>query len=213
MTGSPDDALSDRLTLWDWRTRVFALYAAIRETKGEAGSEAAWRRWCAERDALWRDHPQTPLEPARRAAFRALDYFPYDPRLRFAVDLAPVADATPFTLEVGRDGAVRLKPFARTSGLSERLGAELTLYWLEGYGGGVFLPFRDGTSGRETYAGGRYLLDTIKGADLGRDGEGRVVLDFNFAYNPSCSYSEQWVCPLSPAENTLPAAVRGGERD
>jgi len=60
----------------------------------------------------------------------------------------------------------------------------LELYWLEGYGGGVFLPFADGTTGRETYGGGRYLLDTVKGSDLGTDG-GRLVLDFNFAYNPS----------------------------
>ena len=208
MTATPRDALADRLALWDWRRRVFALYAAVRAAEPEAG----WARWRTERDALWRDHAQTPLEPARRAAFKALDYFPYDPALRFVVSLLPVADATPFALEVGRDGAVRLAPFAYTRGLAETLGAELTLYWIEGYGGGVFLPFSDATSGRETYAGGRYLLDTIKGADLGEDREGRVVLDFNFAYNPSCSYSDHWVCPLAPTENALPAPVRGGER-
>jgi hypothetical protein len=96
--------------------------------------------------------------------------------------------------------------------LGEALGGELTLYWLQAYGGGVFLPFRDATAGTETYAGGRYLLDTIKGADLGRAPDGRAIVDFNFAYNPSCSYSDRWVCPLSPAENNLPEAVRGGER-
>ena len=204
----PAGPLADRLSLWDWRRRVFALYAAVREAEPEAG----WTRWRAERDALWRDHPQTPLEPARRAAFEGLGYFPYDPDLRVAVPLVPAADAASFALEVGRDGTVRLAPFARTEGLSERFGAELTLYWIEGYGGGVFLPFRDATAGRETYAGGRYLLDTIKGADLGQDRDGRVVLDFNFAYNPSCSYSESWACPLAPAENALPVPVRGGER-
>jgi uncharacterized protein len=209
---APGDALADRLALWDWRRRVFALYAAVRAAAPEAG----WALWRAERDALWRDHAQTPLEPARRAAFRGLDYFPYDPALRVAVDLTPAAapgtEPTPFDLEVGRDGVVRLAPFARTAGLAAAFGAELTLYWIEGYGGGVFLPFRDATAGRGTYAGGRYLLDTIKGADLGHDRDGRVVLDFNFAYNPSCSYSESWVCPLAPAENALPAPVRGGER-
>lgn len=202
------DALADRLALWDWRGRVFALYAALRTAEPEAG----WGRWRTERDALWREHSQTPLEPARRAAFTGLDYFPYDPALRVAVHLAPVPEAAPFALAVGRDGTVQLAPFARTAGLADRFGGELTLYWIEGYGGGVFLPFRDATSGRETYAGGRYLLDTIKGADLGRDRDGRAVLDFNFAYNPSCSYSESWVCPLAPAENALPAAIRGGER-
>jgi uncharacterized protein (DUF1684 family) len=103
-------------------------------------------------------------------------------------------------------------PFARTAGLRQRLGDELTLYWIGGYGGGVFLPFKDATSGRETYGGGRYLLDTIKSADLGTTADGAVILDFNFAYNPSCAYSDRWTCPLAPAANQLPAAVRAGER-
>jgi len=87
----------------------------------------------------------------------------------------------------------------------------LELYWLEGYGGGLFLPFSDTTSGDGTYGGGRYLLDTVKGADLGIE-NGRLVLDFNFAYNPSCAYDPKWVCPLAPAQNRLPIPVRAGER-
>ncbi|HEY8563886.1 MAG TPA: DUF1684 domain-containing protein [Beijerinckiaceae bacterium] len=200
--------LRDRLDLWDWRQRVFALYAAIRVAEPEEG----WSLWRAERDALFRDHPQTPLPPERLAVFAGLTHFPYDPALRFTVDLVPIEADEPFTLDVGGDGTLRLRPFARTRGLNEALGAELTLYWLQGYGGGVFLPFRDSTAGDETYAGGRYLLDTIKGADLGRAPDGQVILDFNFAYNPSCSYSDRWVCPLSPAENNLAVPVRGGER-
>ena len=85
------------------------------------------------------------------------------------------------------------------------------MYWLEGYGGGLWLPFSDATSGAETYGGGRYLYDTIKGADLGISGAD-IVLDFNFAYNPSCAYDERWSCPLSPPENRLPFAVKAGER-
>ena len=93
------------------------------------------------------------------------------------------------------------------------LGREstLALYWLEGYGGGVFLSFTDETSGAETYAAGRYLLDTVKGADLGTV-DGRLVLDFNFAFNPSCACDSRWACPLAPPENRLPFAVRAGER-
>ena len=87
----------------------------------------------------------------------------------------------------------------------------LGLYWVEGYGGGLFVSFRDGTSGTDTYGAGRYLLDTVKGADLGLDG-GRLVLDFNLAYQPSCSYDPTWACPLAPPENRLPVAVRAGER-
>jgi uncharacterized protein len=87
----------------------------------------------------------------------------------------------------------------------------LTLFWISGYGGGVLLPFKDGTSGQETYGGGRYLLDTIKHADLGSD-KGRLIVDFNYAYNPSCAYDPRWHCPLAPPENSLPTRIAAGEK-
>ena len=101
---------------------------------------------------------------------------------------------------------------AQTQGLEEFLGVELTLWWIGGYGGGLFLPFTDGTSGQETYGGGRYLLDAIKGADLGLSHGGRLILDFNFAYTPSCALNPAYVCPLSPPENRVPIELRAGER-
>ncbi|MFL5325208.1 MAG: DUF1684 domain-containing protein [Microvirga sp.] len=192
--------------LWDWRRRVDNLYAEIRAAPGRPG----WELWRAGRDRLFADHPQSPLGPKERARFAGIAYFDYDPALRFHVGLTATAAARE-TMTVGADGIIHLMPFARTAGLEPALGAELTLYWIEGYGGGVFLPFRDATSGRSTYAGGRYLLDTIKGADLGTT-EAGIVLDFNFAYNPSCAYSERWTCPLPPAANSLPRAVEAGER-
>ena len=201
------DISADTLSLWDWRRRVADLYAAIRRSEPQVG----WGLWRTTRDVLFRDHPQSPLGPAERAGFAGLPLHPYDPALRFAVETEPVADSPAIRVEAGRDGVLDLTAFATTHGLAGPLGAELTLYWIGGYGGGVFLPFRDATSGRESYGGGRYLLDTIKGADLGQDGSGRVILDFNFAYNPSCSYSDLWVCPLAPPENMLPAPVRAGE--
>nr|WP_283949855.1 DUF1684 domain-containing protein [Limobrevibacterium gyesilva] len=140
-------------------------------------------------------------------------YFPYDPSLRFLVGMAPIGDAAIEEFPAGADGTVRMRPFARTDGLLAPLGRELTLYWITGYGGGVFLPFADATSGRETFGAGRYLLDTIKGADLGAAADGRIVLDFNFSYCPSCAYSPRWVCPLAPPANRLPAPVRAGERN
>ncbi|MDX1605233.1 MAG: DUF1684 domain-containing protein [Candidatus Competibacterales bacterium] len=76
----------------------------------------------------------------------------------------------------------------------------------------LFLPFLDATSGQGSYGGGRYLYDSIKGADLGA-GADTLVLDFNYAYNPSCAYDPRWVCPLAPPENRLPFAVEAGERD
>ena len=87
----------------------------------------------------------------------------------------------------------------------------LTLFWLDEYGGGIFLPFRDRTNGSESYGGGRYLLDGAKGADLG-SGADSITLDFNFAYHPSCVHDSQWSCPLAPPQNHLDVAVRGGER-
>jgi uncharacterized protein len=199
--------LSDFEQLWDWRRRMAELYARVRSSAGLA----AWELWRAERDRLFATHPQSPLDPERRARFAGLTYFDYDPALRLCADLAVAPAARRESLNVGRDGTVSLFPFACTNGLEARLGKELTLYWIEGYGGGVFLPFADATGGTETFAGGRYLLDTIKGADLGRAGE-RILLDFNFAYNPSCAYSERWTCPLPPPSNRLSEAVRAGEQ-
>jgi len=194
-------------SLWDWRRQVADLYAAVR---ADPDPERAWRHWRRMRDALFRDHPQTPIEP--ETAFAGLELFPYDPALVFHVKHSPILDAADETFVAGADGELRMRPFARSEGLRAALGGELTFYWLLGYGGGTFLPFADATSGRETYGAGRYLLDTIKGADLGADADGRVRLDFNFAYNPSCAYSPRYVCPLAPLANRLPAPIRAGER-
>ena len=103
----------------------------------------------------------------------------------------------------------------RVSFTVENKRAVLSIYWLDLYGGGLFLPFRDATSPQESYGGGRYLFDTIKGSDpvpvAGAQGWSRIMLDFNYAYNPSCSYNIRWVCPLAPAENVLAVAIRAGE--
>ena len=202
-----DDAGGATMDLWDWRRRVGDMYRSI----GSASDpQAAWAAWRAGRDELLRGHPQSPIDAERRAGFEALRYFPYDPGLRFAVALRP-ADGPEFTVDAGVDGTIRLRGFARTDGLAEALQAELTLFWVEGYGGGAFLPFGDSTNRGQTYGGGRYLLDTIKGADLGAAASGRTVLDFNYAYNPSCCYSPRYVCPLAPEANRLPVAIRAGE--
>jgi uncharacterized protein (DUF1684 family) len=195
--------------LWDWRRRMADLYAAIRR---HADPEAAWRMWRETRATLFQTHAQSPIAVEDRAGFRGPEVFAYDPSLRLHAGLAP---APPEVLElpVGGEGVVHIKAFARTDGLRARLGGELTLYWIEGYGGGTFLPFADRTSGRETYGPGRYLLDTIKGADLGVAADGRMVLDFNFAYFPSCAHSARYVCPLAPLANRLRVAVTAGERN
>ena len=193
------------LELWDWRRRMADLYAAVR---AEADPGAAWTMWRAARERMYCEHGQSPIED--RANFQGLPFFDYDPAFRHLVSFAPT-EGDEVSLPAGADGEVSLRPFARTVGLEERLGRELTVYWMLGYCGGVFLPFSDATSGSETYGGGRYLLDTIKSADLGQAADGRAVLDFNFSYNPSCAYSARYICPLSPPGNRLNSAVRAGE--
>jgi len=207
---SPTDGRLDQFaSLHDWRRQVANLYADIRSLPPREG----WEHWRATRDKLFRQHVQSPLAPERRADFRGIACFPYDPKLRFDVRLRGVGDRDALEIQLGKDEAVRLIPFALTDGLGSELGQELTLYWITGYGGGVFLPFGDRTNGDETYAAGRYLLDTIKSADLGKADDGRLILDFNFAYYPSCAHSDAWTCPLSPIENRLPTPIRGGERN
>jgi uncharacterized protein len=153
------------------------------------------------RARLFRDHPQS-----ARPGFDRLEYFGYDPSWRFLAEIVP---AEPEARRIAGSGP---EPVAATRFAHARFGDwELELFWLEAYGGGLFLPFRDATSRSETYGAGRYLLDTVKGADLGMDG-GRLVLDFNFAYNPSCAYDPRWACPLSPPANRLAVAVTAGEK-
>lgn len=199
----------DAYALADWRRRTNQLYAEVRAAPSP---RAGWAQWRQTRNDLFRKHPMSPLPADRRTDFPGLSFFDYDEAFRFAVDLETVEQPETVDFELGDDGAARVRSLARTSGLAEWLGGELTLYWIDGYGGGLFLPFADATAGSDSYGGGRYLIDTIKGADLGLDEDARLIVDFNFAYNPSCSYSPAYVCPLSPAENRLAVAIEAGER-
>jgi uncharacterized protein (DUF1684 family) len=199
---------SSALELLDWRRRVFDLYGEVREN---ADPRAAWDRWRQVRRAIILEHPQSPIrDPGARAAFSGPAYFDYDPDARVIAEVEStepesrvIEGSADGRFEMTRLGLARFDVY----GQSHALG----LYWIEVYGGGVFLSFRDATSGRESYGAGRYLLDTVKGADLGNEGEG-LVLDFNFAYQPSCAYDPMWVCPLAPPENRLAVEVRAGER-
>jgi uncharacterized protein (DUF1684 family) len=199
--------VAEQLELMDWKRRVFGLYAEVRSSEDP---ESAWGLWRWTRDELFADHPQSPLPEPERSGFDGLPYYDYDPRARV---LAEVAEAEARTYEIGTsgEGAYSFTRFGTAAFELNGNEASLELYWLEGYGGGIFLPFADATSGKETYGAGRYLFDTVKGADLGTDG-GRLVLDFNFAYNPSCSYDPSWVCPLATPANRLSLSVRAGER-
>jgi uncharacterized protein (DUF1684 family) len=199
-----------RLELMDWKRRVLAMYAAVRDGGGDAGTVAAFR---AARDELFRHHPQSPLLPEAREAFDGVPYFPHRADLRVEAALEPDPEGAELVIPTSTGDPTR---FTRVGFVRPTLGGRevsLAVYWLEGYGGGLFLPFRDALAGEATYGGGRYLLDTVKGADLGTSADGdRLVLDFNLAYNPSCSYDPRWSCPLAPPENRIDVPVEAGER-
>ena len=200
---------NDPLSLGEWRRTIAETYAAVRQT-APADPARAWNTFRAARDGLFHAHPQSPLSAEARATFQQLEYFPYDPRWRLTGRLSREVAADAFTLDLPADGRIHDTRVARAQFAVDGQAAQLSLFWIEGYGGGLFLPFTDATCGAACSGGGRYLFDTIKGADLGVTPT-EIVLDFNYAYNPSCAYDDRWVCPLAPRENRLPFAVRAGE--
>jgi uncharacterized protein len=200
--------MSSELELAQWRRQVNELYAAVRAEGEPERGHALWRRG---RDELFRSHPQSPLGPDDPLRASGLPCWPYDPALRFVLPLQPPSDPERrLELDTGEDGVTSLAPVGRVD-LPEPVGGSLDVWWLEQYGGGLFLPLRDGTAGSGSYGGGRYLLDTAKGADLGGTADALVV-DLNFAYHPSCRYDSRWLCPLAPPGNTIAARVEAGER-
>jgi uncharacterized protein (DUF1684 family) len=193
------------LELTDWRRQVGELYARVRADPQPARAHRLWRQG---RDRLFREHPQSPLGEDSPLRDTGLPYWPYDPDLRFEAPLE-AAGAGLRAVDSRNDGTIALRRIGRV-----RLGSldvALDVWWLAQYAGGLFLPLRDGTAGTETYGGGRYLLDTAKGADLGATGPW-IVVDLNFAYHPSCRYDGAWECPLAPEGNTTPLPLRAGER-
>jgi uncharacterized protein (DUF1684 family) len=201
---------SEHLALVDWRRRVAALYASLREDARPGPMRAVAFR--SARDRLFAEHPSSPVPVEGRHDFRGLAYWRHDPELALHARLE--ADPAAPALDVPRSGEGAAMPFTRigwvrftVDGTACRLG----VFWLNEYAGGIFIPFRDATSGTESYGGGRYLWDSAKGADLGADGD-ELVIDFNYAYHPSCVLDARWSCPLAPRENWLPVPIRAGER-
>jgi uncharacterized protein (DUF1684 family) len=214
------DLTGTELELADWRRRVARIYADVRFLYPD-DPIAAWQLWRAERELLFREHPRSPILPADRASFRGR-YWGYDSRLAFELEVQPDEPPTD-DASAGGGLALALPTSGGGSMAFRRIGwldvpfpegqRRLALYWMEGYAGGLFVPFRDTTNGTETYGAGRYLLDAAKSADLGGDRLRRtLVCDFNFSYQPSCAFDPRWACPLAPPENRLDVPVPAGER-
>jgi len=183
---------------------VAEAYAKVRSSPP---GDATWQAFIRTRNRLFERHPQSPV--AGIDGFAGLDYHPYSPEARVSGVIETPGEPLERAIDLGADGVFTTRRIGVVA--FEYLGrsATLDLLWIAGYGGGVFLPFADGSPA--SYPGGRYLYDGIKGADLGV-GEREIVLDFNYAYNPSCAYSPRWTCPLAPPENRLAFSVEAGER-
>ncbi len=193
------------LSLLDYRRRTQELYAAYRDGVDHRSAVAEWR---SARDELLTGHPDGALHGRG-----PVPYAPYDPSVRHELDID--TDVAPRRLDLATqdDGTVSMR---RLGVLHVPDVGDLDVWWLRQYAGGIFVPLKDATSGTTSYGGGRYLLDTAKGADHGSDvdpvsGRGRLRLDLNLAYHPSCAYDVRWSCPLAPLGNTVAAPVGAGE--
>ncbi len=199
------------LQLADWRRRVFGLYAGVRHlsvSEPAAGHEL----WKSGRDELFAGHPQSPLLPDDRARFTGLTVPRYDPDWRFELEVRRPEEPVRIVVDSATDGPI---PFSQVGTVRIPHLGMLDVWRLTGYGGGLFVPVKDGLAGATggTYGGGRYLIDTVKGADLGPGADtDTLIIDFNFAYNPSCAYDPSWSCPLAEPGNTLREEIPVGER-
>jgi uncharacterized protein (DUF1684 family) len=224
------DAARTALETADWRRLTFELYEITRLAAESDGPAEAHAFWKLSRDRMLATHPASAILPEERESFTGVPVAPYDPAWRFEVEIEPAAEPRHWDVETGTDGVVPFELLGRA--VLPGVGS-LDVWRLRSYGGGLFIPVKDALAGKPggTYGGGRYLVDTVKGAWLGgsaggggldtpgfaratRPAEGRptVVLDFNFAYNPSCAYDPAWACPLALPSNTLPVEVPVGER-
>ncbi len=171
--------------------------------------EREWRRELVHERAMKDDfmarHPESPFV-AERIPFHPLKYFPPDPRLRVAARLERRGSPEEAYLRTNRDGQAVMR---YVGDLVFEVGSRpcrLRVYHAgEGVGTSVFVPFRDSSSGKETYGPGRYLTLDLNERD-------EYDLDFNRAFNPYCAYTDAFECGFPPSENDLPVAIRAGEK-
>jgi len=206
------------LDLYDFRVRVAELYQRRNTALLANGEDDATvlKRFRQERDGIFATHPQSALDEEQKRIFEGIPYFPFNPDMRFSVPIDTNIEHRQQEIVMNVSASMKMTTVGHLRFTAEQQEATLSLYWLDIYGGGLFLPFRDATSPKESYGAGRYLFDTIKGSNFlsSTDEHGRmqIVLDFNYAYNPSCAYNDAWTCPLAPIENRLNVAIPAGEK-
>ena len=201
------------LSLNHWRREIFSIYSEVRS---ETNGRLAWGKWKEKREALFREHPESPtFNPNNKFGQNDIPIlYTYNKMFSLFSKFEEIKNSIVIELKTDENAITRIRPFIKTTGLKAILQTELVIFKIEGYGGGLFLPFIDAGSklNGQHYSGGRYLIDTIKGSDLGETKYGELRLDFNFSYNPSCSYNSKWVCPILKDQNKIPILVDAGEK-
>lgn len=205
------------LDLYDYRCRMSELYRERTRTfLAEGDAARTLQQFRQGKDALFQHHPQSALDATQQASFQGLRYFPYNPAMHLPATIELLEDPISKEVTMSDQETLTLLTIGQIHFQVANQQVTLSLYWLSLYGGGLFLPFHDTTCPQESYGGGRYLFDTIKGSEPFPDPHNRsqqhLILDFNYAYNPSCAYNSRWACPLAPRENHLPVAIRAGEK-
>lgn len=155
------------------------------------------------KDEAFRTQPWSPIPRKDRATFAGLSYYEPDPAYRVMAAWEPAAVPTPLDIQTSTG---EVKHYLDVGVLRAALPVgEVALHGYAGAGHGLFVPFRDATSAKETYGAGRYL-------DLEMPHHGHIEIDFNLAYSPYCAYSEEFSCPFPPPANWLQVPIRAGER-
>ena len=156
------------------------------------------------KDAFFGNDSHSPLTEEQRQDFHSLRYYPEDRTLalRTLLDTNVVHEELDMDTNTGDK-----QSYTRAGKVTFTVdGVEATIFlYAAEHMHEFFIPFRDATSGTETYGAGRYLEAEV-------EDDGAVVVDFNYAYNPYCAYNEQWSCPIPPIENWLPVPICAGEK-
>jgi uncharacterized protein (DUF1684 family) len=156
------------------------------------------------KDRFFKHDPHSPLTPPQRDSFEGLAYYDENPDLRFELNVKPYEVQDTITMQTSTGDVA---DYIRWGQIDFEVGGQLARLTVYGaLGGGYFLPFMDATNGDETYSAGRYLeVEPLP--------NGRLLVDFNMAYNPYCAYNEYWSCPIPPKENRLTVPIEAGEKN
>ena len=191
---------------------VLSLVAAVSAQKFYGTTDV--KNFRMGRDAEFRNKTESPLKEEDFAAFKGLNYFPVDKAFRVKAAFKRTADEKYFEMPTSAGKTKRYVKYGELTFTLDGKQQRLNVYQMSKaarakfpeYADLVFIPFRDATYTTDTYGGGRYI-------DIKKPKKGKVTLDFNLAYNPSCAYgSDRFNCPIPPRENTLDIAITAGEK-